>query len=113
MPQPEARTRKPSAKQAVLNKVNKGVEKPSKSRKKKPTKSQGDDSSGEEPSDDEHQPRKRHKKDQDIEEVSVAVSSSDDEPQVIPISDMDEAEDTHEVDNVETVESADENVPVR
>jgi hypothetical protein len=113
MPQPETCTRKPSANQVVLDKVKKGVGQPSKSRKKKPTKNQRDDSLVEEPSDDEDQPRKRQKKVQDVEQVSIAVTSLDDELEVVPMSDMNEAKDSQEVDNVETVESADENIPVR
>jgi hypothetical protein len=116
MPQPEIRERRPSAKQVVLNKAKDKVGKPNtKSHKKRQAKKTADDSPSEESSsNDENQPQKRQKQSQDPEEISEACKSSDDEPEVIAASvfDTSDAEDNYPIDNVETLESIDEDAPV-
>ena len=118
MPQLEICARKPSAKQKVLDKGKKKAVQPNpKSHsKKKRAKKQVEDSSGEESqSDDENQPQKRQKVYQDPEEVSVTENTSEEEPEVIPVSNTSGAKDNTqlEVDDAETVESVDSNVLVR
>ena len=103
MPQQESRTRKPSAKQAVINKVKKSIKQNVKPRKKNHTKTRVDGSTTDEsPSDEEPQPRKRKKTSlEETEEISIASDSSGEEPELIHVMDTSDGDQSHALDGAD------------
>ena len=112
MPQPSTHKRKPPAGAAGPSKVKKGTNQlKTKSRKKKQTKNRGRATPSDESSSDEKTPpRKRQRKALEAEEVSVENITSEDEPEVVPIDDTSDADDSHGGDDPETIENVRETV---